>query len=193
MKSQREIMTVVNAFARQLQSSLGDKLNAVILYGSYARGDYEEGSDIDVMVLLNVSLEETVPFRDMICDITHQLESENEVLLSSVIESAENFYKFKDASGFFKNVSNEGIKVNIDNENTCFFCEGLLETSITTRVVSLGKSTIVIKSVPCLECTKCGNASYDDDTAAILEQNVDSVKHIFGLDTIILNFKRASR
>ncbi|OGO73044.1 MAG: hypothetical protein A3K45_07655 [Chloroflexi bacterium RIFOXYC12_FULL_59_14] len=30
----------------------GDKLKAVYLYGSYARGDYREGSDVDVMVLL---------------------------------------------------------------------------------------------------------------------------------------------
>jgi len=30
----------------------GDKLKAVYLYGSYARGDYREGSDVDVMILL---------------------------------------------------------------------------------------------------------------------------------------------
>lgn len=30
----------------------GDKLKAVYLYGSYARGDYRQGSDVDVMVLL---------------------------------------------------------------------------------------------------------------------------------------------
>jgi predicted nucleotidyltransferase len=30
----------------------GDKLKAVYLYGSYARGDYRDGSDVDVMILL---------------------------------------------------------------------------------------------------------------------------------------------
>jgi uncharacterized protein len=30
----------------------GDKLRAVYLYGSYARGDYRPGSDVDVMILL---------------------------------------------------------------------------------------------------------------------------------------------
>lgn len=30
----------------------GDKLKAVYLYGSYARGDYRPGSDVDVMILL---------------------------------------------------------------------------------------------------------------------------------------------
>jgi predicted nucleotidyltransferase len=31
----------------------GDKLKAVYLYGSYARGDYRQGSDVDVMILLS--------------------------------------------------------------------------------------------------------------------------------------------
>ena len=30
----------------------GDKLKAVYLYGSYARGDYRQGSDVDVMIVL---------------------------------------------------------------------------------------------------------------------------------------------
>ena len=30
----------------------GDRLKAVYLYGSYARGDYRQGSDVDVMILL---------------------------------------------------------------------------------------------------------------------------------------------
>ncbi|GAB4458502.1 MAG: nucleotidyltransferase domain-containing protein [Anaerolineales bacterium] len=35
-----------------LQRIYGDKLKAVYLYGSYARGDYRRGSDVDVMILL---------------------------------------------------------------------------------------------------------------------------------------------
>lgn len=35
-----------------LAAIYGEKLKAVYLYGSYARGDYREGSDVDVMLLL---------------------------------------------------------------------------------------------------------------------------------------------
>jgi len=31
----------------------GDRLKGVYLYGSYARGDYRQGSDVDVMILLS--------------------------------------------------------------------------------------------------------------------------------------------
>lgn len=35
-----------------LATIYGDRLKAVYLYGSYARGDYRQGSDVDVMILL---------------------------------------------------------------------------------------------------------------------------------------------
>ena len=52
--------TKVPAHIRKLMKELkegltriyGDQLKAVYLYGSYARGDYREGSDVDVMILL---------------------------------------------------------------------------------------------------------------------------------------------
>ena len=31
----------------------GERLKGVYLYGSYARGDFQEGSDLDVLVVLN--------------------------------------------------------------------------------------------------------------------------------------------
>ena len=31
----------------------GDRLKAVYLFGSYARGDYDESSDVDVMIVLS--------------------------------------------------------------------------------------------------------------------------------------------
>lgn len=36
-----------------LASLYGNRLKAVYLFGSYARGDYHEGSDLDVMIVLD--------------------------------------------------------------------------------------------------------------------------------------------
>lgn len=47
------IEPIVREFKAALQTLYGERLNGVILYGSYARGDYNEESDIDLMVLLN--------------------------------------------------------------------------------------------------------------------------------------------
>ncbi len=45
----RKLMKELNG---QLIRIYGDQLKAVYLYGSYPRGDYRQGSDVDVMILL---------------------------------------------------------------------------------------------------------------------------------------------
>lgn len=46
------IEPMVQEFKKVLQELYGDRLVDVVLYGSYARGDYDDESDIDLMVVL---------------------------------------------------------------------------------------------------------------------------------------------
>ncbi len=50
------MLTNIKKLLRELKKGLlriyGEQLKAVYLYGSYAREDYEEGSDLDVLVVL---------------------------------------------------------------------------------------------------------------------------------------------
>lgn len=47
------IEPIVREFKAALQVMYGERLRDVVLYGSYARGDYDEESDIDLMIVLN--------------------------------------------------------------------------------------------------------------------------------------------
>ena len=53
----RKIPLRIRKLMKELKEGLiriyGDKLKAVYLYGSYARGDYRQGSDVDAMILLS--------------------------------------------------------------------------------------------------------------------------------------------
>ena len=48
---------------------------------------------------------------------------------------------------------------------TCFFCKGDMIESTTTHFVDLKKCIVIVKNVPCLECTKCGETVYTDKVA----------------------------
>ena len=48
-----KIRKLMNELKAGLVRIYGDKLKAVYLYGSYARGDYRPGSNVDVMILLS--------------------------------------------------------------------------------------------------------------------------------------------
>jgi predicted nucleotidyltransferase len=52
MKVPAHIRKLMKELKEELVCIYGDKLKAVYLYGSYARGDYRSGSDVDVMILL---------------------------------------------------------------------------------------------------------------------------------------------
>jgi len=53
----RKVPLHIRKLMKELKEGLvriyGDKLKAVYLYGSYARGDYRQGSDVNVMILLS--------------------------------------------------------------------------------------------------------------------------------------------
>jgi len=46
------ISNIIYGFSVQLRRLLENDLSKVILYGSYARGDFQENSDVDIMVLV---------------------------------------------------------------------------------------------------------------------------------------------
>ncbi|MBQ7975874.1 MAG: nucleotidyltransferase domain-containing protein [Clostridia bacterium] len=90
------------------KETFGDKLKNVILYGSYARGDYDNESDIDVMILVDMSPEELSKYRwDFSC-FCADLNIENNVLITSKLQSRQLFEQWKNTLPFYKNVLKEG-------------------------------------------------------------------------------------
>ena len=89
----------------------GDELEP-ILFGSYARGDAEEGSDIDVLLLVNTPREEIFQRNRLIGNIAGDLLLNYGILVSPIVENREYFYQNIDLLPFFKNIQREGVRVN---------------------------------------------------------------------------------
>ena len=53
-----ERQEILQIFSCSVKMILGKSLSKIIVYGSYARGDYREDLDIDIMILT------TLPFYD---------------------------------------------------------------------------------------------------------------------------------
>ena len=93
---------------KYLIKNYGDKIKHVILYGSYARGDYNKDSDIDILVVVSddvnpIEIEESL--NDLLFEI---LLNENE--LCSVRAIPEKLFKEYN-SPFLLNVKEEGVMV----------------------------------------------------------------------------------
>ena len=102
------ILSCVHKHSREL---FADKLVAVLLYGSYARGDYDSESDIDVMVLADIDADRVVDYMTALRDNVYKLEIENDCVISLCITPVCTFEKYKNVSPFYRNVLKEGISI----------------------------------------------------------------------------------
>lgn len=85
------IRSIVSGFSVKLRRLLGNNLLKIILYGSYARGDFQENSDVDVMVLVDLSPEEIEKIEEVIFDLAFDIEMEHGVHISPIIKNGEQF------------------------------------------------------------------------------------------------------
>ena len=62
----------------------------------------------------------------------------------------------------------------------CLECRGTYTEATRTHVVDLKSFIIIIRNVPCLECSQCGDTVYTDEVAERLEAIVDSLRSFLG-------------
>jgi predicted nucleotidyltransferase len=102
----QKLNSLLPEIEQKIKDSFGEKVVKIILYGSYARGDYDKESDIDILVI--VDDENLDEYRKKRIKLTnHYLDTEN-ILLSIIIENARVAERYKNHSPFLINVLKEG-------------------------------------------------------------------------------------
>lgn len=112
MCTQSQLNNILLSVAHTARETLGDKLREVILYGSYARGDYDEESDIDIMVLADIPAEECWAYRRQMSENISKLNLDNDVLLSVAVKDCYTFEKWFSVLPFYQSVRNEGVVIS---------------------------------------------------------------------------------
>jgi len=100
---------ITSKVVQAARDSLGDKLHKAILYGSYARGDQDDESDIDIMILADIPMEEAWRTRTKIRERIPGIDLEYDVVLSLHVTSMATFYEFLEVLPFYQNVQKDGV------------------------------------------------------------------------------------
>ena len=115
-KIPRSIEIPIYKFAQTIQLLLGSDLYAIILYGSYARGDYNNNSDVDIMILVDLPETEIKKIENDVYDVAFEIEINTGINISPVIKNRAQFEYWVDTLPYYRNVRDEGITINIDKE-----------------------------------------------------------------------------
>ena len=100
---------ILDAVFNKATDIFSDGFKKIILYGSYARGDCDDQSDIDIMIIADFPKAFEWDYRRQFAEFTSRLGLQFDVVISVVIKDSETFNKFADVVPFYQNVLREGI------------------------------------------------------------------------------------
>lgn len=92
--------------SRELRDLYGERYRGLVLYGSYSRGEADEGSDVDLLLLLDGEVNTGAEIR-RISHITAPLSLESGYVLSVIPVRVEDYHDSTDP--FLANARREGI------------------------------------------------------------------------------------
>lgn len=105
------IQSLLEKYTKELEKLYGKHLRSVILYGSYARGDYREDSDIDIMILLDLPDLDIKGYRHELSELTFDFNMDYDLDIKPMAKSEEHFRKWAGVYPFYENVIREGVKL----------------------------------------------------------------------------------
>ena len=103
------IHSLLSEYLSTVQKIYGSHLKSVILYGSYARRDYNAESDVDIMLLVDLSDEEMDAYSDALSELGFEYNVMHDIWMMPVVKNIEYFRHWVSVYPFYKNVQEEGV------------------------------------------------------------------------------------
>ena len=89
----------------------GDKIRGIYLYGSYARGDFDEESDIDFAAIVDGDRADLQKKRHRLWDYANDVDLNYDVLVSPKVIPTNEFDKYFSELPYYQNILKEGKKL----------------------------------------------------------------------------------
>lgn len=105
----RTIQSLLEQYIVEIKKIYGTHLRKIILYGSYARGDFRPDSDIDIMILLDMSDMDIKAYSQKLSYMTYDFNLDNDLDIKPIAKSEDHFLKWLVNYPFYANISKEGV------------------------------------------------------------------------------------
>lgn len=105
----KAVRSLLTEYLLEVKKIYGSHLKSVILYGSYARGDYSPDSDVDIMILVDLKNEDMDLYSDALSEVGFEYNVAYDIWIMPVVKSIDHFQHWRYAYPFYQNISKEGV------------------------------------------------------------------------------------
>lgn len=110
MCTKHQAFEILSSIYTSCNAVLNGNIQDAILYGSYARGEQNAESDVDILLTANLTQEQISAQRRMIASVASRLSLAYDVTVSVQIVPLSQFRRYANHLPFYQNVLKEGIR-----------------------------------------------------------------------------------
>lgn len=103
------MQNLMEQYIAEVKKIYGEHLRMVILYGSYARGDFAADSDVDIMILLDLPDLDLKTYSQKLSYMTYDFNMDYDMDIKPIAKSEAHFKKWVKNYPFYANAQKEGV------------------------------------------------------------------------------------
>lgn len=111
MCTKNDLDHILRELVKIYQSVYGEQLVKIVLYGSYARGDYDSESDVDIAALVHGDREMLQEQLRQVWNVSSDLELEFGTILSPTVIPYEEYEQYRNDLPYYRNIAKEGVEI----------------------------------------------------------------------------------
>ena len=105
------LFMILGEYRDAVAKIFGENDMRMVLYGSYARGDFHSDSDVDIMILADIEPKQVNDFADRVYDITYDFEEKYDMEINPCVQSQKTYMQWKAVYPFYMNIEKDGVMV----------------------------------------------------------------------------------
>lgn len=106
-----QIKDITTQLANVYRNIYGDDIVKILLYGSYARNEESNQSDVDIVAIVKGKRIDLQKKLKKVWEISADIGYENDIILSPTVVPFDEYEKYRNILPYYMNIEKEGIKI----------------------------------------------------------------------------------